>query len=162
MVFRTFLLKLSSRLRNSGGFSVVEVIIVIAILGIISSVSVMSYNGSQDVLLKKCSYRLAQDIRNIQMKTVYEKDTRYKMYLYSDGMPDGYRIMLGSNLIEEVKFDDGITYTTTYVPGITSAYLKFSLSGAPNYGGTLTLTNRKGTKKIITVLLSTGRVRIMD
>lgn len=143
------------------GLTIIEVIMILAIFSIVTSIAVVGYITNQDVLLKKCAYKLAADIRNIQMKTVYEKETRYRIYANSSAMPDGYRIMLGSKIIEEVKFDQGITYVSSYNL-ITSNYLTFSLNGAPNYGGTFTLRNKKGKGIKITVVPSTGRVRIMD
>ncbi len=143
-------------IKNNKGYTLIELIVVLAILSIVVFITFGNLNINQDILLSKCANQLANDIRYIQRKTITEKQTNYKINANYAANNTGYTINLGYKIIESVKFDKGITYTSNF----TGPMLSFNLLGRPSNSGTYTLRNSKGKTINITVVPSTGRVRI--
>lgn len=139
------------------GYTLIEVVFTLLIMGILLSMVVHRIQMDQDVLMRKYANKLISDIRYIQMKTVYEKNDRYKLYVSHGQYSDYYRVQCDSNVLYTVKLDKGITYRSNY----ESHYLSFSLIGAPNKAGTFTFKNRKGNTLEVTVSVATGRARIV-
>ena len=139
-------------LLNKKGFTLMELILVIGIISIISSIVMININSQQDVLLKSYAEQLVQDIRRIRTKTIYEKNTQYRILFHNNG----YRILLNLNTLEKVEFDNNITLAGYYV----GKNLSFGLDGTPVPPGNITLRNKRGKEMQIRVEFSTGRVRM--
>ncbi|WHH59663.1 prepilin-type N-terminal cleavage/methylation domain-containing protein [Petroclostridium sp. X23] len=144
-----------SRVTDNSGYTLTELIIVIAIIGILTSVCIVKIQCDQDVLLEKCANRLMYDIRYIQMKTIYEKNTNYRIYADYGTNRFQYQIQQPGRPDEIVKLDEGISFVST----ITGNYVEFNTTGVPNPPGSFILKNNKSKQIKITIEFSTGRVR---
>ncbi|MGE4282258.1 MAG: Tfp pilus assembly protein FimT/FimU [Clostridia bacterium] len=142
---------------NIKGHTLIELIIVIAITSVLTSICILKVQCSQDVLLEKCANRLVQDIRCTQMKTVYEKNTSYEYKIYANYGDSRfqYKIIQPEKPVEIVKLDQGIEFEST----IMGNYASFKKTGVPVRPGSFKLRNKSGQKIEITIEFSTGRVR---
>lgn len=150
--------KMKRLFNNEKGFTLIEIIVTILLMSLLLSVTIINIQTNQDALLKKYANQLVQDIRNVRMKTIYEKTTGYKFYFGADH----YKIMLHTNTLKKVEFHKDISYTSTYKYKSGGESLYFTLTGAPSRAGHIILTNRRGNKIEITVEVSTGRVRMRE
>ena len=135
------------------GFSLIEVILVIALLGLLSSLIFPNFKGSLDKYkLEVAAQELAQNIRLAQQKSISEH-TSYKVLLGKNN----YQVLAGvrGNL---VKLPSGVSieWTTYYEVDRT---IVFHPSGAPNRGGTICLASNDNRLYVI-VSIATGRIRI--
>ncbi|NLY44101.1 MAG: hypothetical protein GX066_09090 [Clostridiaceae bacterium] len=139
------------------GHTLLEVVLTLLIIGILLFMAVYHIQMDQDVLMRKCANKLISDIRYVQMKAIYEKNDRYRLYVSYGQYSDYYRVQCDTNVLYTVRLDKGITYKSNY----EGNYLSFSPTGAPNRAGTFTFRNRKGNTLEVTVSVATGRARIV-
>jgi prepilin-type N-terminal cleavage/methylation domain-containing protein len=143
------------KLLNDKGYTFIEMIVAVAVVGVLLSLSIVNAQMDQDILLKKCANKLVQDIRYIQMKTIYEKNPGYKIYANYGDSRYQYKIIQPGKL-EVIEFDKGIYFIST----IKNNFVQFEVTGVPVQPGSFKLGNSKGTQIEITIEFTTGRVRM--
>ncbi len=150
------------KLRSEKGFTLIELICLVMMLGIIIAIATPALaDFGQKRNLDLAARAMVIDIRKTRQKAIttgwgqlIEMRTHADDYFLKDGKTSEYEL---------VKLPPGVSYRTNYFP-LKDGYrvLSFGRSGAPNSGGTLSLTNSSGDVLYIIVTPATGRVRIDD
>lgn len=82
--------KLLRQLNNESGFTLLEMIITIAIVAIVAGISGFGLNGVFNANLKNISYDTVSDMRSIRFRSVSEFDTAYQLVLTYDSASERY------------------------------------------------------------------------
>lgn len=137
---------------NKKGFTLIELILVMAILGIIMGLVIPSFKFG-NYYLKSLSKELYSDIRYVRMLNMTE-GSDYKIYL-GDGL---YKISSG---IKDIKV---VNIRPEYKLFPPREYISFSPQGAPVYKEkTITIKNMKnGNYMEMTIVPASGRVLLKD
>lgn len=146
------------KLLNDKGYTFIEMIVAVAVVGVLLSLSIVNAQMDQDVLLKKCANKLVQDIRYIQMKTIYEKNPGYKIYANYGDNRYRYKIFRPGKPEEIIVFDKGISFVST----IAGSFVEFEITGEPVQPGSFILKNTRGTQIRIAIEFTTGRIRVSN
>ena len=86
---------------NSKGFTLVETIVVVAVVSILSIVMLASHQGSQkQQSVQRAAHQLAGDIRRAQNMAMASVE-------HEDAIPDGYGIYIEKNDSSYILFADG-------------------------------------------------------
>jgi len=141
---------------NSNGYSLIEIVMVIALLGLLSTVAFPNFKRTMSKYkLEVAAYELAQNIRLTQQKSISE-GIPCKI-VFDLNQKNGYQ-MLSSGRGKFIKLPSGVFFEwTTYYE--VNKTLSFSPSGAPNQGGTIAIMSGDNTLYVI-VSVATGRVRV--
>jgi len=146
----------SKNVHKINGFTLIEVVLVIAILGLLSVVAIPNFkNTLAKYKLETAAKELAQNIRVTQQKSI-TKGVSCKIVLDLN-RKDNYIMMSGSRG-KMIKLPPGVRLDWTTYSEVDKT-IAFYPTGAPNRGGTIAITNGRDTLYVI-VSVSTGRVRI--
>ncbi len=147
--------------RAGKGFSLVEILIVIALIGILGAVSLFAWQGFRDNNnLRTAARAIETDIAASKQRAVSE-GIRYRLTFSAGG--NSYTIaadpftaaLTQTRLLAD--FGPGLTIvSTTFALGQLTLLSRGTLSGAT---GSVTLTNGRGSQAIITVNI-TGRAHV--
>ncbi len=150
------------KLRNEKGFTLIELICLVMLLGIIIAIAAPALaDFGQKRSLDLAARAMVIDIRKTRQKAI---TTGWSQLIEMRTNHDDYNIKDGkTNETELVALPPDVSYRSNNFP-LKDGYrlLSFSRSGAPNSGGTVSLTNRSGDVLYIIVTPATGRVRIDD
>lgn len=151
---------------SNNGFSLIELILVIAILGILSSIAVPAYSRLNDeYILNITAMELAQELRYAQQIAFNEKVN----IIFDLNIDDNrYEIRTDTTPYKKYKsgeFNKQIDIKTTLNQRYWGDYkgsrlIHYASSGIPSTPCTITLYNKSGGEMTITIALATGRVRI--
>lgn len=142
---------------NKKGFTIIEIVLVIALIGILATISLPVYKKTAaHYSLITAARMIASDIRLAQQRSITE--SRSYRLLFNTGS-DNYQLLSVSNKSEINYLPKGIKIIRT---NFTDKTLSFLPSGAPSQGGRVVLENRFGGRRYIIVTPATGRVRISD
>jgi len=137
---------LSKKWHNNCGFTVIEAIIVILIIGILASILMYRYNISQETEATVATDMLVADIQYTQAKAM------------ASGIQQSIAFTNGSGSYalpgEQKKLPDGVFVISTSLPGNT---LIFNTLGEPMFGNTdrtIVLTGGRA----LTIYAITGKV----
>jgi len=145
-----------SWVRSKNGFTLIEVALVVAVLGVLSTIAVPNFKNTLDrYKLEVAAHELAQNIRLTQQKSISE-GTTYKILLDLN-KKDNYQLVSGRRG-KLVKLPQGVFIDWTTYSEVDKSII-FYPTGAPNRGGTIAVTNGKDSLFVI-VSVATGRVRI--
>jgi prepilin-type N-terminal cleavage/methylation domain-containing protein len=158
---------MSKKWQADNGFTAIEAIIVIIIIGVLASALVYRLNVSQSTGITVAADQLIADIRYIQAKAM-GKGSQHSMFFvvgsetYSIFFVDasGTYILPG----EQKRLTDGITVTSTNLPvtnlpGTTQPAnaLTFNTLGEPTFGSNDRIITLSGSRTL-TVYAITGKV----
>ena len=146
---------------NQSGFSLVELVIVVALIAIFMSIAVPRFTMSSHRELDLATRELVSNLRLIRSETI----------------ATGIECRITYNLAEksyEVKLVDG-GYTVYLPEEITTfsmnkmdtlddkknPYNYFTSTGSPNVSRTITLWTEDGKERKISIIMATGRVKIV-
>lgn len=137
---------LSKKWHNNCGFTVIEAIIVILIIGILASILMYRYNISQETEATVATDMLVADIQYTQAKAMAAGTQQSIVFTVGSGT---YNISG-----EQKKLPDGIVVTGTSLPGNT---LIFNTLGEPTFGNSdRTIVLAGG--RTLTIYAITGKV----
>ncbi len=148
--------------RGDGGFTLLEILVVVALLGIITMIAVPTVSHSQGSWqLEKTARLMVADFRLAQQTAVASgKTCRIEFFRYIEA----YRVRTpGSQKL--VRLPEGIFIAYNNFPGYDGGnfqLLSFNRNGSPNRAGTISLGNAKGERIYIIVNLASGRMRISE
>lgn len=154
------------RKRHNRGFTLLELIVVLAILGIISSIVIPSIVFiTRRNTLKTVTQEIAQEIRNTQqLATYYRKEVIFDL----DINRNTYTVR--ENRARPITYKTGqlskdINITSNLYRPYTGDMrgvrrIKYSANGLPSQTGTIWLTDQSGKTMTITIAVGTGRVKV--
>lgn len=159
--------------RDTRGTTLVEILVSVAIIGILSSVFFVNIRSSDREILMQHAEQLASDLRQIRnlaiSRTVYDMESglkypdggygidvdtnnNFKYKLFAESNPNEYGFGEGDELIEEVKFDSNIEIINEETG--CGFFITFSKSNDLKY------TDSFGDIKIITIVYGELAVKI--
>lgn len=137
---------MSKNWRNNSGFTIIEAIIVILIIGLLASILTYRYNTSREAGATVATDTLTADIQYAQAKAM------------AAGAQQGIAFIVGSGIYnisgEQKKLPDGIVVTGTSLPGNT---LIFNTLGEPTFGNSDRAIMLTG-GRTLTIYAITGKV----
>jgi prepilin-type N-terminal cleavage/methylation domain-containing protein len=135
--------------QHQAGFTLVELIMVIVIMGALSAVAINKFNRNTfDVAA--AAGELVQAVRYAQDKSMsHSGDTNYQIDITSTG----YAVTQGGALIAHpVTGTAGYTKTWTDISLSTTATIIFNAYGNPGLGAPLAITLSKGSDNVTVVV----------
>jgi len=136
---------MSRKWHTNDGFTAIEAIMVILVIGILASMLVYRYNITQDTGATVAADELIADIQYVQAKAMAAGNQQSIVFTIGSGV---------YNLTGDPKrLPDGITVTGTSLPGNT---LTFNTLGEPTFGNsnrTITLAGAR----TVTIYAITGK-----
>jgi prepilin-type N-terminal cleavage/methylation domain-containing protein len=136
---------MSTKWHTNSGFTAIEAIMVILVIGILASMLVYRYNLTQDTGATVASDELIADIQYVQAKAMAAGTQQSISFTVGSGVYN----MAG----EQKRLPDGITVTGTSLPGNV---LTFNTLGEPMFGNsdrTITLAG----SRMFTIYAITGK-----
>ncbi len=149
--------------RTARGFSLIELIVVIALIAILTAIAVPSYQTFMvRSRLKGAARQVMSDLMNARMMAV-SLNQRVKVHIEADGHT--YKIWSDADGNGTVADNEGVNISKDvhqdyYDVTLTGNSVIFNPRGAANPFGTVTVTNSAGLRDI-TVAIS-GRVAVSD
>jgi len=153
-----------NRKLSEQAFTLIELLCIIALLSLMVAIArPVMQNAGQKYNLKIAARTMATDMRRCQ-QTAIATGVPYCMEFIISEEFDLYHYRIKNcqtSKSERVKFPEGVKYrSTTFRVDGGFPKLRFKPNGAPNYGGTVVLTNNEGKVLYVIVTPATGRVRI--
>jgi prepilin-type N-terminal cleavage/methylation domain-containing protein len=137
-------------MRNEDGFTLIEIIMVIVIIGILAFVAIQKFSAKSDISLATAASMIRSDIRSVQALAMAKhtaKSMTFASNIYTFDDLSGTKTRNLANI-----FDAQLTITAP-------ATIGFNSLGEPTagYGSSITITTGSSTKTL-TVLRYTGKV----
>jgi prepilin-type N-terminal cleavage/methylation domain-containing protein len=141
-------------MRNDSGFSVVELVVVIAILGILTTIAVPNFVAWIPKYRVKDA---AQDLySNIQLAKMEAIKRNQNCTVTFDAGADNYQISLLNRTITLADYGSGVQYAAAPVP----AAITFNSRGFADSAVNVTLTNAPNSASYQLSILTSGVVTI--
>jgi prepilin-type N-terminal cleavage/methylation domain-containing protein len=150
---------MSKKWQADNGFTLIETIMVVVIIGILASAFVYRYNRSTDTDGTMAANQLIADIQYVQIRAMGIGRPQNILFTAGTG---SYSIREGTNIVEQKNLPDpaNVIIRNTNLPGNT---LTFNTIGEPTFSasdnGTIVLGKGTNTYKTITVFPITGKVQ---
>jgi|SRR5690554_553732 len=154
------------RKRHNRGFTLLELIVVLAILGIISSIVIPSIVFiTRRNTLKTVTQEIAQEIKDTQQlatnyrkEVIFDLDINRNTYTVRENRAKPKTFTTG-------QFSKDITITSNLYRPYTGDMrgvrrIKYSANGLPSQTGTIWITDQSGKTMTITIAVGTGRVKV--
>jgi len=151
-------------LKDKRGFTLVEVLVVLTIIGIIGLVAVPSFEPMQQSMgLRTSARELASELRYAQQKAVAEGVAHS---VYVDVANNLFSLRKETTVLEEKRLAGDIVVDPVYSTGITGNFIvtTFTETGNPVVGaGNKTIALKNNSGRMVNVVISTiGRVSIRE
>jgi type IV fimbrial biogenesis protein FimT len=147
------------RRKSVNGFTLVELLIVIAIIGIVASIASFTWqNYVRNTNLKTAARELTSDIQFMKGKAIARNDLIYTIDFNTAG--NTYTMLEGATTLREktlADIGDGIQFDEIALGGLFT--LTFEKRGTLSPFGHITIKNSKGSKAKITFNI-TGRTYV--
>ncbi|MBM7854504.1 prepilin-type N-terminal cleavage/methylation domain-containing protein [Desulfohalotomaculum tongense] len=154
-------MKIHKLLKNSRGFTLIELIMVTVILGIVISVTVPNFYGYlNERRLETAALQMASDIRYLQQRALAEESASYGIAFYP--RQGKYNLYKSIKILKSVKLPPGVDVDRT---SFRENRLQINVKGLPRgcVGGSVCLVSKNIPKvKYVVVASITGRVRTSD
>ena len=148
---------MSGNIKRKKGYTLVELILVIALVGIVLSISLPSFQIILKTAEKKELMEFKRDLNFARNSAVMENAV-YSIEI--DIVENQYFITKDKvktrNTIKNKKFVNGIVLKEDNL----GHSLTFYASGSPEEAGTIELSNKKGERIYITITPATGKVNL--
>jgi prepilin-type N-terminal cleavage/methylation domain-containing protein len=147
---------------KSHGFTIIELIIVIAIVAILSAIAIPTYLNYQDRLgMQTLLSQVEADLRNSQQKAK-ATGSQYEVIFTSD-LPTLYRILehpsdTVAKMVAEIKLPNGFTIRSNSATNNTIIYYPAYQTSETN-GGTITFRSPRGLTGTVIIATITGRIQ---
>ncbi len=119
---------MSNTLKRQSGFTIVELLIVIVVIGILAAITIVAFNGIQN---RANDSAVVSDLANIAKKyELYKLDEPSSLYPYGSGIPN--------ITISKSAYDSSVSYnllncTSSTTQGVDYAMMAISKSGKRLY-----------------------------
>jgi prepilin-type N-terminal cleavage/methylation domain-containing protein len=151
-------------MKQERGFTAIELILVIVILGILAAIAYPRFQGLPGIRVSAAAQEIAGVIRFAQSQAI-STAYNYKVYFYaSTNSYSVYQVNRSSGaetiISNPLKAGNYPVALNTDYPGVTIGAdytVEFDYLGAPDGGGSVTLSGG-GNSMTISVLANTGRV----
>ena len=153
--------KLSQRIiHKTVGFTMVELLAVLLVTSVTMVMTVPIFHQTiANYQLKQAAGRMAWEIRSQQQEAISSGASRQIEFFYYGGY---YQVLKPAK--RNVYLPEGVEYAYITLPksGGNRFLLTFNISGGPNFGGTIALTNGFGDQMYVIITPVIGRVRVSD
>lgn len=162
-------INLLTHIRSKRGFTLLEIVIVLTLIGILSLMTVphlLRFN--ERWILQSSAHMIANDIRRMQRQAVQEC-SEYNFELHTTQF---YYILRINDLtkpkIKQVFLNPKISKISSTLKKphqgnmADLCVLRFSYLGSPNQAGEIKLETKNGENILLTIDVTTGRVKVYD
>ncbi len=153
-------LKESGSRRNRKGFTFLELVIVLALFGVILAIALPRLPSLSRRQLETAARKMAGDLRLTRSEAISSGEIcKVKFFVYGDC----YLLIL-TEKNQSVHLPEGIHFSglTTFLTENGVPFVHFNALGRPSGGGTAILQSQDGDERYIIVTPVTGRVRIAN
>ncbi|MBV1757000.1 MAG: prepilin-type N-terminal cleavage/methylation domain-containing protein [Dethiosulfatibacter sp.] len=141
---------------NKKGYTLIELILVLAILGIILLISMPTISNINDTYLNNFARQLLYDIRFVKNMNMTEPVKSYNMVL----LADGYQVRYANPM---PAFHKVVDLRDQYSISFYENSVWFNANGTPRRAQTITIFNNKtGKFREITINVNTGRILLYE
>jgi len=151
-------LKKSSSSRNRKGFTFLELVIVLALFGVVLAIALPRLPSLSRRQLETAARKMAGDLRLTRSEAISSGEIcKVKFFVYLDC----YQLIL-TEKNQLVQLPEGVSFygDTTFNKDPFNPFVHFNALGRPSGGGTAILQSQDGDERYIIVTPVTGRVRI--
>lgn len=146
-------------MKNNFGFTLIELVLVISILGLIGTVTLPLFLGTDDIALDGASRKLESDLRYAQSlatttgdqygvrTTTSPTNSTYEVYRLFDNS-----IVTSPYDHQPMQEDLDVSFDGVFFPN--TEHVTFDANGTPSFvsgGGILELENKSGNQKTLTI-----------
>ena len=147
-------MEILKKTKNEKGYTLLELLVVIALIAIVLSVSIPSFKIVFNTAEKKELMELKKDLIYARNKAVMENDI-YTIKLFIK--QNRYQIIKkGVIVIKDKTMSAGIIIKENNISNIVDFYP----TGAPSKAGTIELRNKKNQVIFITINIATGKINL--
>lgn len=141
---------------NEKGYTLIELILVLAILGIILLISMPTISNINDAYLNNFSRQLLYDIRYVKSMNMAEPVKSYNMVL----LADGYQVRYSDPM---PAFHKVVDLRDNYSLSFYDSAVWFNANGTPRRAQTIkVINNSTGRYREITINVNTGRILLYE
>ena len=141
---------------NEKGYTLIELVLVLAILGIILLISMPTISNINDAYLNHFSRQLLYDIRYVKNMNMAEPMKSYNMVL----LGDGYQVRYADPM---PAFHKVVDLRDNYSLSFYDSTVWFNANGTPRRAQTIKiLNNSTGRYREITINVNTGRILLYE